>query len=320
MSADDKYYAVIDQKLNNRGELNKINLNIGENDHRVTTKLINHYDKNFDDLYVKTKHIESAITSRDQLININNDEYERKTDIVFILKNLLFLMIFVFAIFILKYLHIIHHQTARNIYIVSFILYIVITYYKIAYNKFTLGESRANQFAYDSTSSIFKNAAKILLPNFMTRDRCPTGCKQKHPHPGKCPENMPGCDNTDIVRIKEMSTDSTLNNWKKGDILYKDCEVISPSELSQSDLREFKARGIDLNKRLMKCPLRPPYTNPDTNEVVNYIIMNEPEPWYSSVKNSTIYDCEWEGVGEPLGDQGVNFKSSIPCHHYPGYK
>lgn len=322
MSDDNDYYAVMNQKLKNRKELYNKKIDISKSENQLTTKLLYHYDKKFDSLYMKNQEFNDDIENKDQLININNNEFKRKNDIVLVLKYLLCLLLFIFFIIIVRYLKIINHTIANNLFIFSIIVYVVIIYYKIKYNKFTLGEERANQFAYDSTSSIFKEAARILLPQYMTRDRCPKGCKHKH-HLKKCPKDLPGCDDSDNIRIKEMSTDSTLNNWKYGDILYQDCEVISPSELLPSELNDLKKRGINLNDRLMKCPLRKPYMNPDTNEVVKYIIMNEPEPWYASVENkpksTTIYECEWEGVGEPLGDQGYNFNSQIPCHHYPNY-
>jgi len=295
---------------------------IFKKDDNITTDLLYYYDKKFDKNYINNQKFNNNIDTKNLLIDINTQEFNNKNNIVFILKNFLVVLFFISVLLIAKNFKLIKHKTMIIFSILILIIYLLYIYYTIKYDKIYLGDERAKSFADDSTSSIFKKVAKMILPHYTSRYKCPKGCKNKHQH-HKCPKNLPGCDDIQELNIKEMSTDSTINNWTNGDILYKGCEVVSLSELTKDDLKFLNSKNINLNDRIMKCPLVKPYYDKTKNRLIKHIYMNEPEPWYSGINNkktSTIYDCEWENNGEPLGDQGHKFRSSIPCHHFPGYK
>lgn len=307
-------YEAINSKLMNRKDVYSDKINVLEKENKITNNLLYYYDKNFDSYYNTNEKLDSNIKTNEKIISINNDEFVQKNNKVFILKNFLLLILFNIVIVILHTpLHLYSRTTLLLLIFISVLYYIWSVINHIYFNKFVRGKYLSDKFAYDSSSSIFKEAIRDILPNYMTRDKCPKGCRQKH-IPSRCPKNMPNCQEINPARINDLRTDSTLNNWADGDILYQECSVINPTDLTDIERSNAIKSGITLNNRLMKCPLK----NGGS------IIMNEPQPWYSGIKDdihsNTVYKCEWEDVGEPIGDQGYSFNSKIPCDYYIGYK
>lgn len=304
----------INTKLTNRKDIyTRIN-DVSQKENKITNNLLYYYDKNFDSYYDINNNLDNNIETGEKLVSINNREFVKKSMRIYILRNLLFLIIFnTIVICGHKFLHLYGRNTTTIVILISCIYYIYSVIKHIYFNKFIRGQYLSNQFANDSTSSIFKEAVKDIFPHYMTRNKCPKGCRKKH-HLTRCPKNTPNCQEVYPIRIKEMRTDSTLNNWTDGDILYQKCSVIRPADLTDRERNDAIKRGIQLNNRLMKCPTK--------NS--KYIIMNEPQPWYDGIDNNinsnTIYECKWENVGKPIGDQGSKFNSKIPCDYYIGYK
>lgn len=293
MSNDSNYYAAINNKLQNKEAAIITRADLKNKENEITNKLLYYYDKNFDSYYDNSQAINAQIESRDQLIRINNDEFEEKLDIIFVLKYFMWLLLFIIVIGIGKFFNLYTTSTMNIILVLSFIIYVVIIVYKFLFNKFTLGESRANRFAQEKTHGIFANVARDLLPNYITRNRCPTGCKRKHKR--RCNPKDPNCTEVDPHDIKAMKTDSTLDFWTRGDILAKYCHV-------------------DEKTGRLICDI-------DDDEQVKF---RTPKPWYKgttgNTTSETTYSCQFEGEGEPIGEQGFEFTGTIPCQYYPGYK
>lgn len=318
---DTQYYAAINDKLQNKKALLNKKIDLSSKENKLTNKLLRYYDNNFNSYYDENQRLNNEIENKEKIIKINNDAFNKKLDSISLIKYFFTLLLFIIIITFGHYYNLYSATTMRYIFIFGFMLYIIIIYYEIYYGKYTRGQYLANKFAYDSTSSIFKKAAREILPNYMTRDRCPKDCKPKKP-PSRCPKNMPNCREIDPSRVRAMSTDSTLNDWKFGDILYQKCSVYQPS-YHEKKLLENKYK-MSLNDKLLKCPLKEPFIDRKTGEEIDYILFNTPEPWYPGIKDNvhsnTVYTCKWSGIGDPIGDQGSEFSGYIPCKYYPGYE
>jgi hypothetical protein len=217
---------------------------------------------------------------------INNNEFIIKNKKITILKYFSILLIILFLLILGFIIKIYNKKTLFYLILISFIIYIIIIFYKTQFDYHEIGKNNTIKFSNDYSNNILKQLASDLLPNFMTRNRCPSQCKHKKFHPNKP-------INPQIAKVRDMYTDSTLDNWTDGNILYRKCNI------------------NDKNGKL-ECPI-------NNN---NTIIFNNPKPWYKNINKNlqTIYTCEWNGTGEPLGEQGSEFLSRIPCNYYPGYK
>jgi rubrerythrin len=321
--SDSDYYSAINTKLSNRKQLFNKKIKVSNKENNITNDLLYYYDKNFDSYYDKNSKLNNTIESSEKIIDINRSAADQKIKQIFILKSsLLFLFVNVLNFIFHSSFHLYKSGPMCLILALSSIalLYYIIRH--VYYNNFAQGQFKSRQFADGKHTTMFKEAVKNIFPHYMTRDKCPKGCKRKHP-PSRCPKDIPNCQEIDPVRIKDMHTDSTLNNWEKGDILHKNCAVIHPNELNEDEKKRLIRKGLDLNKRLLRCPLKNPVIG-ENGETIRHIIMNEPEPWYSglddNINSNTVYKCKWDNVGEPIGDQGYEFNSKIPCDYYIGYK
>lgn len=289
---DSNYYGAINNKLQNKSEFMKQNAELKQKENEITNKLLYYYDKNFNSYYDHDQNLNAQIESRDQLIRINNLEFEDKKDKIMILQYILGFLFFIIILGIGLYLKFYSKTTLITLLIIGLIATIIVIYYKIVFNQYTLGEYRAGKFAQDVTSKLFRHLAKDILPDYMTQNRCPKGCRNKKL--SRCDPDDKNCIEPEPANLRQMKTDSTLNVWEKGDILYKNCEI--------------------KNGKMM-CPIK------GEDGIIKF---KEPEPWFGPTnqnkKSKTVYECEWENVGEPLGDQGYNFSGTIPCKYFPGYK
>ncbi len=312
--SDSNYYAAINTKLAKRNSVVSEKSNLKNMENKITNNLINHYDQNFDNKYDNNVSLNTDIQNKDRIIQINNSSYFNKTNIIFALKYLLSLLLLIFLLIIGSGFNIYSTQTMYTIFLLSFIGYVVIIYYKIAFDKHTSGEYYAGKFLKEETGNAIKSLARNILPHYMTKNRCPKGCRHKIP---KCPKNDLECQYKNTNIIKDMYTDSTLNEWEYGDILLNNCTVVDATD-------KQKQNNPNIGNRLLKCPLRDPITDSEGQEI-DHILINRPEPWYGSTNNTTKHTCEWNGPdtgssGGPIGDQGIKFTSSIPCKYFPGYK
>lgn len=258
---DSNYYSAINQKLQNQNTVNIEKMDLFNKENEITQKLLNEYESKFNQKYDTNSVLNAQIGTREKLIDINQNSFESKINTILVIRYFLFLLFFLILLGIGKYLNFYSNQTLWSLLLLAFILYIVITYYRIYYDNYTLGEYRAIKFATDSTSNIFKEFASAILPDYITRHKCPKGCHRKgHLHPK---HKVPIISDDDI---KEMSTDSTLDNWKDGDILQRGCTV---------------------ENNINNCPPA---------------LIDSPKPWYGQGdKYQTMYHCVNENGKEFVG-------------------
>jgi hypothetical protein len=317
---DNEYYAVINDKLQNKKGLLSNKMNMLNKENKMTNKLLQYYDNNYNKYYDENQSLDNEIDGRERLIKINNASFQKKIDKVSLLKYFFGLLFYIFLVILGSYFKLYSDKISKYIIIIGTLIYIIVTYYAIYYENYTRGQYLATRFGHDSTSSFFKSVAREILPNNVSQSQCPKGCKPKIPT--RCPKNSPNCINITPSHIRAMTTNNTLNKWKDGDILYQKCSVYVPT-LQEKKILEKKYK-MTLNNRLLKCPLREPIIDRETGEKIDFILFNSPEPWYSGIKNNinsnTIYTCEWTGTDSPIGDQGNTFSGYIPCKYFPGYK
>ena len=158
---DSQYYVTINDKLKNKNAKFGQKLSLSNQENEITNKLLYYYDKNFNSYYDEDQKLNANIESKNQLIKINNDEFNNKRNTTLILKYFLALLFFIILIVIGFFFKLYNANIMGTILTISFIFYVVIIYYRIYYETYTIGEYRTGKFAYDSTSSIFKNAIHI---------------------------------------------------------------------------------------------------------------------------------------------------------------
>lgn len=193
------YYAAMNEKLINKSNQSNLKNSIRNKNKLLTNNIINYYNNDFNSKYDTNRYLDKEIMTKTQLIDTNEFAFNKKNNIVLLLSYLLYLLIFFFFIFLFSfYFNLFSKSNAAYIIIISTIAYIIYVVYKISYDQSTGGNDN------------FKDFAKTFLPHYITDARCPKGCKSKSPH-----HWFPNGE-SDVFR--EMSTDSTLNFWKKGDI------------------------------------------------------------------------------------------------------
>jgi len=239
---------------------------------KINEKILNYYDNDFNNNYDNNQKISGHIDTREGLIRTNDFDSDYKDNIILILKYFLILLLFSFVVVLGFIFKLYSLSTMKYIFLLSFILYVVITYYQIYYNQYTVGNYRVIDFGRKKTQPLFANVIRNILPP----DSCPTGCKPKLPI--HCPPDMPNCDKIQDNTIREMNTDSTLNNWAKGDYKAMGCQVDKKSGKLICDMKNSKK-----------------------------LIYDSPRPWFKPVDNPTMHTC-----------QTINgeVKSSIPCQYF----
>ena len=203
-----KYYANINDRLQNK----------------ISQKISDHFDSDFNKQYDEAHDLNGNINTRETLIKINDRSSDRQNNFILILQYLLALIFFGFFVVLGFVFKLYSASTMRYIFLASFIFYVAITYYQIYYNEYTIGDYNSTKFAKEQTHSLFQNVISNIIPI----ENCPEGCKNKNaPLPPRCPPNMPNCnDNPDSGELREMRTDSTVNNWVRGDVgIQKGCRV-----------------------------------------------------------------------------------------------
>lgn len=294
----DSYYASMNAKIQAQKQVNSMKNKVQKIDDKITNKLLFHYDQTFDKNYDHIQKLNKNIMTRNSIININNNDYNYKVDVVFVLRNFLYLLLFILLIFLGATIGIYSRNTMNTILIISMVLFVVgMVYY---FKESVFGTVYMQEIKNEGLDEL-RQGAKDLLPYYITKDRCPKDCRPKKL---KYKRGKPKIVNTP----GEMKTDSTANVWLYGD------QVEATGDLPYS------------TKNDPSDPYIPTFRQGYS------VYTNKPQPWYGGVDDiaATIYKCKWDGSGANVTDvekanYDINelpkeFNSYVPCKYYPGYK
>ena len=257
----------------------------------ITNKLLLKYDDNFNKSYDKILDIDSSIMNKEELIIKINDEIDKKTNNINILKYLVFLFILLSIILILNSLNIITIGIVLLLSFVLIIIFAVIIYYNI-YTTFNI-----NNF-----SKTLKNI-KVEMNEYTGLIR---GIRAKpYTCPSTCKTNSTVAPNPALVQSYKqptLNTNPQTDVWKYGDV---------PVDLYTT--KKYNPKNFYNSPENI-----PIYRNTFAEE-----IEDAPKPYFgSSYPKSTYYKCKWLG-----GDNGSanlpnsenKMYSTIPCSYRPNF-
>ena len=151
---------------------------------------------------------------------------------------------------------------------------------KLYWNSFIKGSEKAIDAVDNTIKDISKDILDDILPNFITRNRCPSDCNPS--------DNLLQTKNIqypNITGLKEMDTDSTVNTWIYGD----QPEATWDMRKTTSQKKYNKPR---------------PWYGPISKKTATQ---------YTCVWDNTL------GNGRTSANP-KKFTSYIPCNRFPGYK
>ncbi len=185
-------------------------MNIDQTEKQLDQKLLFHYDQDFDQKYDKTQSLDREITSKDQLIDLNQNDYVYKNNIVFALVYLFYLLLwFVFVAF-LSSARLVSTNTLYILAAIGIFFYLWIIIKELYWHRFIRGLRNVKAFTKASEKAAAKTFAKHALPPYLQPRVCPTRCKPKI---GVLPLIQP----QQTGAIRDVRTDSSLDDWVKGD-------------------------------------------------------------------------------------------------------
>lgn len=248
-------------------------------DNKIGHEILNYFNIDYNRNYDRNQNLNKEIMSKDQLISINNNTYDLKRNYALVLRNIVFYLIFVFLFVNGYYFKLYSGNVFIGLCIFGLLITIYFTTKRLYWNDFSKGLKKAVDAGEETLKDVGIDVARTILPDYMTRDRCPAKCQ-----PAEELIIGPEEEEYNFGRVREMDTDSTVNTWIKGD---------QPE--ATWDMRKTKKEEEE-NKP------QPWYGAVDPEGVPEYTCV-----W------DNITD------GGRLATNPRKFKSHIPCDRFPGY-
>ena len=265
-------------------------MSVDSNLNQVTDTLLYSYDGQFNKLYDIQNSLDSTITNKDTLLNIENASIKSKD---FYIKVLSDGIIFTLFLLVLVYLY-----ASRLINIKLLILAIVIyailytIYFQFIYFKYINLDAKANKLSFNMLS-IINNDIKSALSKIV-------------PEPSVCSEeesNSPSYASVKSTNTNILKVNDPENVWQYGSI------------------PEAGFTTAKYHKNLYKAP----YNNLPVDRLTpEQLKESEPQPWFDGISSEdiTYYQCKWNGPStDPINtSQYQNFVTTVPCSYFPNFK
>ena len=131
----DKYYSDTNAKLMAQRIEEEKKTAALKNEDEVTDDLLFYYDKNFNNNYDTIQNLNNTIETRDAIITTNQDSYDNKGDIIFVLKYMLYFVIFVMLVFVGSVFGIYSTNGIIGLLVLGILLFFGLTYYKFYFSN-----------------------------------------------------------------------------------------------------------------------------------------------------------------------------------------
>lgn len=252
----------------------------------VTNKLLNEYEKKFNENYNDIVQLDSTIQNKDQLILQTNEVILYKERNIIILQYLLYFSICVFILSILLSNNIIKSNIFILLCLVLFVILGISCYIHVA-----------KQFSYiniqiklEGLKVAMATYAQKLKQNKIPPYQCPTGCESENDDSSNSEDNSGNTFNYTNKEGASLKIDPSLNVWKYGSV-----------------------------------PIRKVYNIEGEFEYLSEEdqLQTNPKPFFGTSYPQTIYyQCKWLGnttdKNMPNNMRSSSSKySTIPCTYRP---